>query len=166
MHDILQTFGVTWPAFIAQLLTVGIVFFVLKTYAFGPITKMLEERRRRIEEGQINAEKIRHQLADAENRYRELLDKANGEAQRMINEARDSAHALSEKRAQDAVTEAERIVARAREATTLEHDRVLAELKREVGRLVIETTAKVSGKVLNEEDQRRLSEETSRQVAA
>lgn len=166
MDQIFRTFGVTWPTFIAQLLTVGIVYYILKTYAFGPIIKILEERRRRIEEGQINAEKIRHQLADAENRYREMLDKANGDAQRMINEARDSAHALSERRQQEAITEAERIVARAREATTLEHDRVLAELKREVGRLVIETTAKVSGKVLTEEDQRRLSEETARQVTA
>ena len=166
MGQIFTTFGVTWATFFAQLLTVLAVYYILKTYAFSPIVKMLEERRRRIEEGQINAEKIRHQLADAENRYREILDKANGDAQRMISEARDSAHALSEKRAQDAVTEAERIVARAREATTLEHDRVLVELKREVGRLVIETTAKVSGKVLTEEDQRRLSEETSRQVVA
>ena len=166
MSEIFRTFGVTWATFFAQLLTVLAVYYILKTYAFSPIVKMLEERRRRIEEGQINAEKIRHQLADAENRYREILDKANGDSQRMINEARDSANALGEKRAQEAVTEAERIVARAREATTLEHDRVLAELKREVGRLVIETTAKVSGKVLTEDDQRRLSEETSRQVAA
>ena len=166
MSEIFTTFGVTWATFFAQLLTVLAVYYILKTYAFGPIIKMLDERRRRIEEGQINAEKIRHQLADAENRYREILDKANGESQRMINEARESAHLLGEKRAQEAVTEAERIVARAREATTMEHDRVLAELKREVGRLVIETTAKVSGKVLTDDDQRRLSEETSRQVAA
>ena len=166
MSQIFTTFGVTWATFFAQLLTVLAVYYILKTYAFSPIVKMLEERRRRIEEGQINAEKIRHQLADAENRYREILDKANGDSQRMINEARESASALGEKRAQEAVTEAERIVARAREATTLEHDRVLAELKREVGRLVIETTAKVSGKVLTEDDQRRLSEETSRQVVA
>ena len=48
----------------------------------------------------------------------------------------------------------------------LEHDRMLSELKREVGRLVIDTTSKVTGKVLTTEDQRRLSEETARQVAA
>lgn len=166
MHDILHTFGVTWPTFIAQLLTVGIVYYVLKTYAFGPIIRILEERRRRIEEGQANAEKIQHQLAAAESRYQEILNKANAESQRMINEARESAHALGERRQQDAIAESERILSRAREATQLEHDRVLVELKREVGRLVVETTAKVSGKILTDDDQRRLSEETARQIAA
>ena len=54
----------------------------------------------------------------------------------------------------------------AREATSLEHDRILSELKREVGRLVVDTTAKVTGKVLTADDQKRLSEEAARQVAA
>ena len=63
------------------------------------------------------------------------------------------------------MTEAERIIARAREATTLEHDRVLSEVKRELGRLVIETTSKVTGKVLTPDDQRRLEQETNQQIA-
>ncbi len=166
MHEILHTFGVTWPTFIAQLLTVGIVYWVLKTYAFGAVIKMLEERRRRIEEGQANAEKIRRELAAAETKYREILDGANAQAQKLIDEARQSSNALAERRAQDAVVEAERIIARAHEATQLEHERVLNELKREVARLVIDTTAKVSGKVLTSDDQRVLSEETARQIAA
>ena len=43
---------------------------------------------------------------------------------------------------------------------------MLAELKREVGRLVIDTTSKVTGKVLTADDQKRLSEEAAREVAA
>ncbi len=163
-ESLAQTFGVSWAAFIAQVLAFVIVLYVLKTYAFGPIIAILEERRRRIAEGQANAEKIKAQLAESEVKYRELLDQANGQAQKMINDARSSSDALAQRRSQEAVTEAERIVARAREATQLEHDRVLSEVKRELGRLVIDTTAKVTGKVLTPEDQARLGEETTRQL--
>ncbi len=165
MQDILRTFGVNWPAFIAQLLAFGAVFFILKTYAFQPIINVLEERRQRIAEGQANAEKIKLQLAESETRYRELLDQANAQAQKLINEARASSDSLAQRRQQEAITESERIVARAHEATVLEHDRVLNEVKRELGRLVIDTTAKVTGKILTPEDQQRLSDEASQQVA-
>ena len=164
-ESIPQIFGLNWPGFIAQVISFSIVLFVLKTYAFQPIIDVLEERRRRIAEGQANAEKIKQQLAESEEKYREILDAANAQSQKLISEARTSSDALAARRAQEAVAESERIIARAREATTLEHDRVLGEVKRELGRLVIETTSKVTGKVLTPEDQQRLGEETTRQIA-
>jgi F-type H+-transporting ATPase subunit b len=57
-------------------------------------------------------------------------------------------------------------VDKARQATEAEHARMLADLRREVGRLVVETTAKVTGKVLTSDDQKRLAEETNRELAA
>jgi F-type H+-transporting ATPase subunit b len=57
-------------------------------------------------------------------------------------------------------------MAKAREAAALEHERTMAELKRELGRLVVETTSKVTGKVLTPDDQRRLQEEAGRQLAS
>ena len=164
-ESIPQIFGLNWPAFIAQTLAFLIVFYILKTYAFQPIINVLEERRRRIAEGQANAEKIKAQLAESEAKHREMLDQAQAQGQKLINEARQSSDSLAQRRSQEAVTEAERIIARAREATTLEHDRVLSEVKRELGRLVIETTSKVTGKVLTPEDQRRLEEEANQQIA-
>src|SRR5207248_127617 len=82
---------------------------------------MLEERRRRIEEAHANSEKIKKQLAEAEERYQEILTKANTDAQKMLDEARTSASILAERRQQQAVSEAEQILAKAREATQLEH---------------------------------------------
>jgi len=83
----------------------------------------------------------------------------------MIDEARESAAHLSERKQQEAVAAAEQIISKAREAATLEHDRTMQSLKRELGRLVVETTAKVTEKVLTPEDQRRLQEEAARQLA-
>jgi F-type H+-transporting ATPase subunit b len=65
-----------------------------------------------------------------------------------------------------ATAAAEQIVARAREVVARDRARMLAELKREIGRLVVETTASVTGKILTAEDHRRLAEETARQLAA
>jgi F-type H+-transporting ATPase subunit b len=125
----------------------------------------LHERRERIAEGLRNAEKIKQQLAEAEKHHAEILAKAHAEAQKMIDEARESSAHLADRKLQEAIVAAEQIMARAREASALEHERTMAELKREVGRLVVETTAKVTGKVLTSEDQRRLQEEAARQLA-
>ena len=83
----------------------------------------------------------------------------------MIDEALTTAGSLGERERQKAISEAEQIITKAREATALEHSQMLGQLKRELGRLVIDTTAKVTGKVLTAEDQQRLTEESTRGVS-
>ena len=165
LHDMADTFGWNWQLFLSQVVSFCIVAFLLRQFAYKPILAVLEDRRRKIEEGQLNAEKIRKELAEAEKRYQEIVAKANADAQRMIDEARASSSHLAERKQQEAITAAEQILAKAREAAALEHERQMQTLKRELGRLVIDTTAKVTGKVLTAEDQKRLQEEAARQVA-
>ena len=161
-----QQFGVYWPNLIAQVILFAIVYFVLKKFAFRPVIAMLEERRRRIEEGQLNAEKIKKQLAEAQAKYEEILAKANAESQRLIEEVRASGDRLAEQKRQEAIAAAEQIALKAQESISLERDRVMAEMKRELGRLVVDTTTRVTGKVLSPEDHERINEETARQVTA
>jgi F-type H+-transporting ATPase subunit b len=165
VRDTADMFGWNWKLFLSQVISFCIVAFLLRRFAYKPILAVLEERRRKIEEGQLNADKIRKELADAEKRYQEIVAKGNADAQKMIDEARKSAAHLSERKQQEAVAVAEQIVAKAKEAAALEHERQMQTLKRELGRLVVETTAKVTGKVLTPEDQKRLQEEAARQVA-
>ncbi len=160
-----DSFGFDVRIFLSQVISFVIVALLLKRFAYKPILAVLEERRQRIADGLLNAEKIKQQLAEAEQRYQEILAKGNGEAQKMIDEARASVGVIAERKQQEAIAGAEQILAKAREASTLEHERTMSQLKRELGRLVIETTAKVTGKVLTPDDQRRLQEEASRQVA-
>src|SRR6266581_2001213 len=165
LRDTADTFGWNPWLFFSQVISFAIVAFLLRRFAYKPILALLEERRRKIEEGQLNAEKIRKELAEAEKRYQEIVAKANADAQKMIDEARESAAHLSERKQQEAIAAAEQIIAKAREASAIEHERTMEALKRELGRLVVDTTAKVTGKVLTPEDQRRLQEEASRQLA-
>ncbi len=155
----LETFGVNWPFFIAQLVNFIIVLIVLKKFAFTPIQDILEQRRNRISEGEEKLKRIEQQLAESEQRAQEAIDAANADASRLINEAKESATALSEKKAQEAVASAKQILSKAEEAAVAERKTMAAELKKEFGRLVTSTTANVTGKVLNDDDRKRINEE-------
>ena len=120
----------------------------------------------RIAEGLANAERIKAELARTETQRQEVLDQANVQATRLIDEARAAAARVQEAETQKAIAQAKDIVEKAKQATEIERARMLTELKREIGRLVIETSARVTGKVLTPEDQRRLTKETTKQLAA
>ncbi len=164
--QLFDTFGVSWPKFGAQAVLFVIVYVILKKYAFGPAVAMFEERRHRIEEAQMNAEKIKKQLAESELRCQEILRKANADAQRIIDEGRESSEAHTQKATQQAIKEAENIIARAHEAVVMDRSKMIAEVRAEMLHLVVDTTAKVAGKVLTPQDQERLAAETSKQLAA
>lgn len=157
--DVTDPFKLKWSMFIAQAVNFLIVAFVLKKFAFGPIQNMLEQRRKRIAEGEDKLKRIEQQLADSEQRTQEAIDKANADAQRLIEEAKESAASLSEKKAQEAVASAQQILAKAEEAAKAERLAMTAELKKEFGRLVTQTTANVTGKVLTDDDQKRINSE-------
>ncbi len=166
LRDTADTFGWNPWLFLSQVISFAIVAFLLRQFAYKPILAVLEERRRRIEEGLINADKIKKELAEAEKRYQEIMAKANADAQKMIDEARESSAHLAERKQQEAIAAAEQIIEKAREASAIEHERTMERLKRELGRLVVDTTAKVTGKVLTADDQQRLQEEAARQIAS
>jgi F-type H+-transporting ATPase subunit b len=163
--DTARQFGVDGPHLLAQVISFCIVAFLLHRFAYKPVLAMLEERRERIAEGLANAEKIKAELARTEAQRLEVLSQANAQANKLIEEARAAAARVQEQETQKAIAAAEQIMAKAREAATQDHARMMSELKREVGRLVVQTTATVTGKILTPEDQRRIAEETTRQVA-
>ena len=163
--SIAQEFGVDWPHFISQVISFCIVAALLYFFAYKRVLAILEERRQRIADGLANAEKIKAELQRTEAARLEVLNQANTQANKLIEEARAAANRVREEETQKAIAAAEQIIAKAREAAAADHARMLTELKREVGRLVVQTTATVTGKILTPEDQKRLAEETSRQLA-
>jgi F-type H+-transporting ATPase subunit b len=164
VEQIAKTFGVDWPHLGAQIVSFSIVCIILYRFAYRPILRMLEERRRQIAQGLADTETIKAELARTEAQRRDVLIQANAEASKSIEDAREGAARLQERESQKATAAAEQILAKAHEAASQDYARMLAELKLEVGRLVVQTTAKVAGKILTPEDQRRLAEETARQL--
>jgi F-type H+-transporting ATPase subunit b len=166
IEQIAQTFGVDWQHLIAQMISFGIVCFVLYWFAYRPVLAILDKRRLQIAESLSNAEKIKAELAKTEAQRQEKMVEVNAQATKMIEEARAAAKRVGEMETQKARAAAEQILVKAREAAERDHDRMLAELKREVGRLVVQTTATVTGKILTPQDQQRLTEEAEKQLAS
>ena len=166
MGDTLQQLGIQWPKLIAQVVNFAIVLFILWKFAYKPVLSMLEQRRQKIAEGITNAEKIKAELAATEANRRAILDKANADSSKFIEEARVAAAKVLEQETQKAIATANDIVTKARQAGEAELVRMKAELRKEVGRLVVATSAKVTGGILTAEQQTRLAEDTNRQLAS
>ena len=166
IQEIARTFGVDWTHLIAQMISFCIVCVLLQRFAYKPVLQMLEVRRQEIAQGKANAEQIKAELSRTEARSQAMLEQANAEGNKLIEEARAAAARVQEQETQKAIAAAELVMLKAREASAQERTRVLAQLKSEFGQLLVETTATVTGKILTAEDQQRLAEETARQLTA
>lgn len=163
-QQIANTFGVDWPHLVAQIISFGIVCVLLHRFAYKPVLNILNERRQQIAQGMAEREKIKSDLEQTEAERRRLMQQADAKATQIIDEAHAAAARLLEREMQKAVGVAEQVIAKSQRAALQEHDRMLAELKREVGILVVQATATVTRKILTPEDQRRMAEETVRQL--
>jgi F-type H+-transporting ATPase subunit b len=157
--------GIRWIELLAQTISFSFVLAVLWKLAYKPVFTMLEARKAKIAEGIANAEKIKVQLAQTEAARQKILGEAGDLANKIIADARAAAARVSEVETQKAITAAEQIIIKAREAAAQERAATLAALKREVGRLVVQTTMTVTGKVLSPVDQARLADETQKQIS-
>jgi F-type H+-transporting ATPase subunit b len=166
IEEIARTFGVDWPHLSAQIISFSIVCALLYWFAYKPVLRMLGERRQQIAQGVATNEKIKAALADVEAHRQRVMAEAQAEAARVIAEGRAIAKQVQEREAQRAVTIAEQIVAKAHDAAERERARMLVDLRGEMGRLITLTTAAVTGKILTPDDQRRLAEETARQLTS
>jgi len=161
-----EVFGWNAWSFLSQVISFSIVCGLLYKFAYNPVLTMLEQRRSKIEEGLANAEKIKAQLADATKTAEEIRTQANADAQKTIAEAQAAAKAIAEREGQRAVAQAAEIIQKAREAGEAEQKRLMAELRKDLSRLIVDTTAKVTGKVLTSADQAAITESANKELAA
>jgi F-type H+-transporting ATPase subunit b len=166
IEKIARTFGVDWSHLIAQIISFCIVCALLYRWAYQPILKILAERHRQITQGLADTEKIRAELDRTEALRHEVMLKANAQATKIIEEAHAAAARVEQDETKRAIAAADQIVVKAQAAVAHDYARMLNELKREIGKLVIQATATLTGKILTTEDQQRLAEETAKQLPA
>jgi F-type H+-transporting ATPase subunit b len=154
-----EQFGVNWPGLTAQAVSFLILALILRHFAYRPLLRVLDERRQRIADSLAQAEQVRAALTRAEDERRTVLETARTEANRILGDARVAATAMAERERRRAEEIAEGIVGKAREEALLERDRVRAELRRELGGLVLQATAAVTGRVLTTGDQERIRDD-------
>ena len=133
-----------------------ITFFVLKRYAFGPIQKMLDDRREQIRRSIEEAENAREEARNLLEEHRALMNQARSEAEQILAEARRTAQAMEQRMRVETEEERQRRLEETRREIAAETARALEQIRSEVADLTLEATAIVIGKKLDSERDREL----------
>ena len=141
------------------LICFAIAFFVLRKYAFGPIQKTIDDRRERIRQAVEEADNARHEARELLEQNRAILAQARSESADILAETRKVADAQIERVKEEAEVERGRRLEETRRQIEAETKRSLDQIRSEVADLTLAATARVTGKVLDAEDQQRLIDE-------
>jgi F-type H+-transporting ATPase subunit b len=138
------------------LIAFGITFFVLRRYAFSPIQKAIDARRDRIRQALDEADRARAEAEQFVVEQREALAKARKDAEEMLAETRSIAEGQHRRLREELDDERQRRIEETRKEIEAETARAITQIRAEVADLALEATEKVTGKVLDDADQRRL----------
>ena len=151
--------GINLPSLIAQLINFTILLIVLG-WAFKKfLFPMLDERRKRIQEGLEASDEAKKRLALTETETAAELDKARQEGQGLIGQAQQMSARIQEEARQSARAETETLLERARSEIQLERDAAIADLRREFADLTITAAERVIRRSLDRTAHRELIEE-------
>jgi F-type H+-transporting ATPase subunit b len=141
------------------LVCFAITFFVLRKYAFGPIQKTIDDRRTRIRESVEEAERARAEARTLLEEHRALIGQAKTEAGGILAEARKVADSQRDRAREEIEEDRQRRLEDTRKQIEAETARALELIRAEVAELTLAATAKVTGKVLDRDDHRKLIED-------
>ncbi len=150
---------VTPGLMIWTIVAFGITLFVLKRYAFGPIQKMIDQRRERIRQSLEEADHAREEARKLLEEHRALIAGARSDAEQILTEARRIADAQRERVREEVEADRQRRLEETRRQIEAETQKALTQIRAEVAELTLIAAEKVTGKTLDQADQRRLIEE-------
>jgi F-type H+-transporting ATPase subunit b len=155
---------VTVGLMIWTLVCFGITFFVLKRFAFGPIQRLIDERRQRIRESLEEADRARDEARRLLDEHRKLMNEARGQAEEILVEARRVADSQRERLREELEGERQRRLEDTRRQVEAETRRALEQIRTEVAELTVIATTRVAGKVLTDKDHRRLIDDAIKEL--
>lgn len=162
--EILKNFGIQPILLLAQIVNFLIILFVLKKFFYKPIVKMLDDRKKKIEESIKNADSIEEKLTQTEKETAQILEKARSEAQEIISQTKTEAQRIYEEAAKDAKEAGEQILSLARLAMTKEKENMKQELEKETMILVTAVVQKVLGKTLKPSEKQSLTQKAVSEI--
>jgi F-type H+-transporting ATPase subunit b len=141
------------------LVCFAIVFIVLKKFAFSRIQKAIDERREKIRASIDEADRARAEAQKLLEEHHALVAQGRAEAEAILAESRKVADSQRDRLKEELDVERARRVEETRREIEAETRRSIEMIRGEVADLTLEATSKVTGKVLDDEDHRRLIEE-------
>jgi F-type H+-transporting ATPase subunit b len=137
----------------------GITVFVLTRWAFGPIQKLIDERRERIRQSLAEADHAREEARKLLEEHRKLISEARRQAEEIRTDVRRDAEAARERIREETEADRQRRLDETKRQIEAETTRALTQIRQEVAELTVLAASKVTGKVLDSADQRRLIDE-------
>jgi F-type H+-transporting ATPase subunit b len=136
-----------------------ITLFVLKRWAFGPIQRTIDERRERIRQSIEEAEKARSEARRLLEEHRALIGQAKSQAEEILADARKVGESMAQRVKAETEADRARRLEETKRQIEAETQRALGLIRAEVAELTLIATQKVTGKVLEDADHRRLIED-------
>jgi len=151
--------GVNWHGLLSQVINFGILLALLMVFAYKPITRMLDERSRRIKESMEQVENIKQDTERVEQEVQRQIEEARKEGQNIVAQAAQIGERVKEESKQGARQEAEALIARARGEINVERNEAIAQLRKEFVDVAILAAEKVINKSLDKKSHKQLIEE-------
>jgi len=146
------------------IVTFFITFYVLKRLAWGPVQRMIDERRDRIREALDEADKARQEARELRELTHQEREEAKAERERILEDSRRQGQAQLEQARSQADEDLKRRLEENRREIEAENRRLAEQIRRDVVELTLLAAEKVTGKSLDADDQRRLIDETIEEV--
>jgi F-type H+-transporting ATPase subunit b len=155
---------VTPGLMIWTLLCFFATFYVLKRLAFGRIQQIIDERRQRIREALGEADNARAEARKMLEEHRVLMSQARSQAEEILAEARRVAESQRKRLRDELEVDRQRRLDETEKQIEAETQRALSLIRSEVADLTVIATQKVTGKVLDQQDHKRLIEDAIREL--
>ena len=146
------------------LVAFAITYFVLKRYAFGPIQKLIDDRRMSIRQSIEEADRAREEARSLLDEHRALIGQAKSEAESILSEARKVADAQRERMREETEEDRQRRLEETRRQIEQATAQALNEIRAEVATLSLLAAEKITRKTLTTDDQRRLIDEALAEI--
>jgi len=147
------------------LIAFGIVFFILKKYAWKPILNSLKEREKNITDSILSAENVRKEMSELKSENEALLAQAREERAQMMREAKETRDKIIMDAKEQAKEQMNKIVADAQNVINQQKMAAITDLKNQVGNLVLEVSEKVLRRELNNKaDQEKYIQQITKNV--
>ncbi len=146
------------------LISFGLVFLVLRRVAFGPIQRVIDQRRERIRQSLEEADRARDEARRLLEEHRALMGQARAQAEEILAETRRVADSQRERVRQETEEDRQRRLEETRRQIEAETQRALGEIRAQVAELALVAAEKVTARALTDDDHRRLIEDAIREL--
>jgi len=133
-----------------------ITLYVLKRFAFGPIQKMIDERREQIRQSIEAADAARDESRKLLEEHKQLIAQARGEAEAILIEARRTGDSMEQRMREETEADRQRRIEETRKEIAAETARALEQIRSEVAELTLEAASRVVGRSLSADQDRQL----------